>query len=186
MQWKLKQRSAFLSVTSALLVGGCSSGPAKPDAFCGPGGASTSGLVASGTGFTLTFGNLTAGANNDCPDPAAPAGVVSLTIFAHQTDGTGLVTLCVKRPDKLAGGLALDTDVEVVDANGTAGGCTFSIDRTTPPTGTASSTGECNGGTGQAGFALTVDGTMQLTRTCGATMDSVAATFQGTVAVAPQ
>jgi hypothetical protein len=164
----------------------CSSGPAKPDAYCGPGGAGATGLVAAGTGFTMTFGNLVASANNDCPDPMAPAGVVSLTIEGTQTDGTGLVTLCVQRPDQLAGGLTLGTQVKLVDATGSSSGCTFLIDQGTPPSGTVSGTGVCHDGSASAGFALVVEGTVQLKRTCGATMDSVSATLQGTIAVAPQ
>ena len=84
-------RSRFLSATSlvvaALAQGGCG------DDSCGPGGASDVGLVAGSDMVTLTYGHLTAGANNDCPAADAPAGVVSLTISGTQTDGTGLVTL---------------------------------------------------------------------------------------------
>jgi hypothetical protein len=135
---------------------------------------------------TLTYGGLAAGANNDCPDPMAPAGVVSLTIESMQTNGTGLLTLCIKRPDKLAAGLALGTDVKVVDITGSGGGCSFLQDTATPATGTAKSAGECKNGSDAAGFALTLDGTISLSRTCGSTTDKVSATIAGTVAVAAQ
>jgi hypothetical protein len=135
---------------------------------------------------TLTYGNLLAGANNDCPDAAPPAGVVSLTIESTQTDGTGLLTLCIPRPDKLAAGLQLGTEVKVIDASGSNGGCTFVKDTTVAPTGTAKGTGVCKNGTAADGFSLALDGTISLTRTCGSTVDKVSATLSGSVAVAPQ
>ncbi len=174
-------RSPFLLLTSGLLWA-CSSGPAKPDAYCGTGGAPTSGIVAAGTGFSLTYGDLSASANNDCPDPMAPMGVVSLTI-EEPAGSPQLFTLCVQRPDLLAGGQPLGTAVKVVDVTGSANGCTFLPDRATAPTGTVTATGICNNGTSHAGFALTIDGTIQLTRTCGSAVDSVSATLTGTVAI---
>ena len=177
-------RSPFLSITSLVVAGACSSGPAKPDAYCGTGGAPASGIVVAGNGFSITYGNGSASANNDCPDPMAPMGIVSLTIASTPADSSvGFFTLCVQRPDHLGSGLALGTDVKVVDVTGTAGGCSFVPDRTTAPTGTVTATGVCNNGTSHAGFALTVDGTVQLKRTCGATMDSVSATVSGTMAI---
>ncbi len=159
----------------------CSSGPAKPDAYCGTGGAPTS-VVVAGTGFSLMYDNLSASANNDCPDPMAPKGVVSLTIEVP-AGSAQFFTLCVQRPDLLAGGQPLGTAVKVVDVTGTSNGCSFVPDSAVAPTGTATASGICNNGTSHAGFALTLDGTIQLKRTCGATVDSVSATLSGTVAV---
>jgi hypothetical protein len=112
-----------------------------------------------------------------------------MSIHATQTDGTGILTLCVARPDRLAKedlALGLDvagSDVHVVDVEGAANNCTFTLDRTRPPTGTASADGLCNNGTGPDGFALVVDGALSLQRTCGATVDTVAVTLRGRVAV---
>jgi hypothetical protein len=70
------------------------------DGDCGPGATPPDGLRVFGDGFEARYTMLQAGANNDCPDPNAPAGVISLTIAGIQ-DGIepGLITLCVPRPD---------------------------------------------------------------------------------------
>lgn len=178
--------SLFLSATSVALVG-CGGGDS-----CGPGGAPAVGLLASSSDVTLTFGNFTSRAGNDCPAAGAPDGVVSLSIEGMQTDGTGLVTFCVPRPDLLGSGdrtLGLDgstADVRIIDVIGAANACTFAIDKTRIPTGIADGSGVCDHGTNSAGFALTVDGALTLRRTCGATVDSVAVTLAGTVAIAAE
>jgi hypothetical protein len=198
-------RSRFLSIISgggAAAIVACSgghSGP-KPDGACGPGGAGTDGLVASSTNpdVMLTYGALQGGANNDCPDPSAPAGVVSYTISGSQTDngGGGLVTMCIPRPDLLPMGLTLGfagsdsvAGVQLIDFDGAvlATGCTFSLS-TVPPTGTVSASGECNDGTNAAGFAISVFGTVTLTETCAGSGSStgVVMSLGGTIAVANQ
>jgi hypothetical protein len=170
-------RSLFLSITSVMALWGCGND-------CGPMGASDVGLVASSDMVTLTYGHLSASANNDCPAAGAPAGVVSLTIAGVQTDGTGLITLCVPRPDQLASmALPLGSDVKVVDASGDYMSCTFALDTTRIPTGTVKGAGMCGNGTDHAGFQLVFDGGLPLRRTCGATLDSVAVTLRGTIAV---
>jgi len=117
--------------------------------------------------------------------------VIPLTIAGMQTDAgsTGLITLCIGRPDLLAGqplalGAEPSTDVHVVDLNGSAGGCTVTVNRGSPPGGTASASGLCGNGSDAAGFALTIDATVALTRTCGSTVDTVPVTLHGRVAVA--
>lgn len=171
-------------MTGAAAVAGCS------DDSCGPGDAPDTGLVAAGDAVALTYGNLTGGLNNDCPASDAPAGVVSLTIRGPQIDGAGFITLCVARPDLLARqAQALDLDVagaevRIVDLSGTANGCSFAIDRSQPATGNATASGLCGNGSDAAGFALALDGSLSLTRTCGATIDSVRVTLDGRVAVA--
>jgi hypothetical protein len=158
---------------------------------CGPGGAPPSGLIAGGGGLTLTYGQFTGRPNNDCPASGAPMGVISLTITGMQTDtgGGGFATLCVGRPDQLANqplGLGFDAAaaVRVFEINGQANGCTFSVDRSQLPGGTASASGLCGNGSDAAGFALTIDATVALTRTCGTTIDTVPVTLSGRVAVA--
>lgn len=183
-------RSPYLSSISALLglsglLAGCTSD------HCGPEGAPPVGIVAAGTNVSLTYGNLTGGLNNDCPAPDQPSGIVSLTIDGAQ-DGGGLhaLGLCIQRPDKLASGpqnLGPDlptSDIRVIGVGGSAGGCDFKLDKTQPISGTATATGLCGNGADSAGFALVLDGSLSLTRTCGATVDSVAVTLSGRVAVA--
>jgi hypothetical protein len=185
-----------LGLPVALALGsasGCGGGGGSGDAgdSCGPGGAPGTGLVASGGGLSLTYGQLRGSPNRDCPSAGAPSGVISLTIDGKQADAgaSGLITLCIGRPDLLAGqplalGAEPGTDVHVVDLNGTAGGCTLTVAPSVPPAGTVSSTGLCNNGSNAAGFALTLDATLTLTRTCGSTVDTVPVTLRGRVAVA--
>ena len=182
--------SRFLSAISlavSLAAPGCGG-----DDSCGPGNAPDDGLVATGGGATLTYSGLTAGLNGDCPATDAPSGVTSLTIAGTAT--TGFVTLCVSRPDLLAKQsqtVGLDVagsapPARLVDLTGSASNCTFKIDRTQPASGSVSSAGLCGNGASTAGFALTVDVTLALTRTCDQTIDSIPVTLRGTVAVAAQ
>jgi hypothetical protein len=181
--------SRFLSTTSlaaAAIAGsaGCSGGDS-----CGPGGAPDSGLVASNPAVILTFGQLTGGLNNDCPASDAPAGVISMTIGGTQRDGQGRITLCAGRPDLLGTqALALGFDatapVRVIDLLGSSSSCTYTVDRTLPLSGTAQASGLCDNGRSAAGFALVVDATLSLTRTCGATVDATEVMLHGRVAVA--
>lgn len=181
MRSSLNSRSLFLSVIS--LASGCS------DDSCGPGDAPKVGLVAGSVDVTLTYGNMTSRAGNDCPDTSAPAGVVAVSIEGAQTDGTGLITLCVPRPDLLVqGGRSLGTtistaDIRIIDLHGSSGTCTYALDSSRPPTGTGGAAGVCGNGTDKAGFALVLDGAISLRRTCGATIDTVAVKLTGTVAV---
>jgi hypothetical protein len=182
-------RSLFLSSTSlvtagAALVTGCSSGN-----DCGPTSATAFGLTASSSAdqISLVYGNLMSGANNDCPDPAAPSGVVSLTISGTEMGGAGLITFCVPRPDLLTGGLTLGLWVHVVDLTGADASCTYALDTTQPPTGDVTGHGVCSNGTDPAGFGMMFDnGTVPVHRTCGATVDNVQLTLSGDVAVKPQ
>jgi hypothetical protein len=184
---RLRSRShiSVIAGFGAVLAAGCGDSADS----CGPGGAPGTGLVASRDAVTLTYGDLGAGRNNDCPASDAPAGVISLTIHGTQTDGSGQLTLCVARPDLLAkqaqalGGDVAGTPVRVIDIAGSATNCSFDLDRSQPVTGTATSSGLCGNGTDPAGFALVIDGALSLTRTCGATVDSLSVTLRGRVAV---
>ena len=163
--------SLCLSSISLGVLAGCpSDGPAV-----GP-KAHPHGITASnGSDITLTFGALSSLAGNDCPDPDAPAGVVSLSIEGTLVGDTGRITFCIPRPDLLADGRALGTTSTwrdaVVDFRGAANGCTFARDTAKPPTGTGTGTGVCKNGTDAAGFALEVAGTVHVKRTCGATVN---------------
>ncbi|HSK01034.1 MAG TPA: hypothetical protein VK932_07325 [Kofleriaceae bacterium] len=176
--------SLLAALAAALGTAGCS------DDTCGPGGAPPAGLAAGSDEVTLTYGNLSSLLGNDCPDPAAPEGVISLSIEGRQTDDPlGLVTLCIPRPDLLMeGDRSLGTimsaaDVRIVDLRGNAGGCSYTLDSTQPPTGSARATGVCDNGDSPDGFALSLDGAASLRRTCGTTTDSVSVTLRGQVAV---
>jgi hypothetical protein len=169
-------RLLCLSIISSSL--GCSDN-------CGPHGAPVDGLIASSDQVTLTYGHLVAGANNDCPDPMAPSGVISLTIMGAQTDGTGLVTMCIPRPDSLTDhSLAFGTEVKLIDLSGSDAMCTYTIDSTRPEAGTVQSNHMCGNGTNKAGFELIMNGALSLSRTCGGVKDTNAVTLRGSVAVA--
>src|SRR5512140_1786520 len=109
-------RLRFPSITSTVLVASAAAVTGCSDDSCGPGGAPDTGLVAQGDAVTLTYGHLMGGPNNDCPASDAPPGVISLSINGMQTDGSGLVTLCVARPERLtkqAQALGLDAGAAV-------------------------------------------------------------------------
>ncbi len=153
-------------------------------------GAEPEALLASSADVVLTYGGLTALAGNDCPAMDAPAGVVSLSVEGRQTDGTGLITFCIARPDQFEGarrnlGTSLSmADVRIFDLTGTANNCTFTFDSSRPPTGFATGLGVCADGTDPAGFGVDFDGAISLRRNCNGTMDTVAVTLTGLVAVA--
>lgn len=143
------------------------------------------GLTAgNGSDVALVYENLTASANNDCPDPSAPTGVISLTINGSEKAGTGLITFCIPRPDQLAtGNLQIGSGANLVNLTGSANSCTFTKNSTTVPLGTVGSIGLCKNGTDKAGFALVVDSNLVLARDCGGTVDNVPIQLAGTVAV---
>jgi hypothetical protein len=185
MRSSLTSLCRYLSSTSLVFsLAGCPS----DDESCGPEGAPAMPVTASNADVMLSYGNLSSLSGNDCPDPNAPSGVISLSIEGAQIGGTGLLTFCIPRPDLLAEGRTLGStgsmgQIRVVDFSGMANGCTFALDSTTPPTGTAKGTGVCNNGTDKAGFALELNGMVTARRTCGATVDSVTLTLAGKVAV---
>lgn len=161
------------------------------DASCGSPGANAFGLTVSSDEVSFNYGNLTAGANNDCPDPAAPSGVVSLTITGSQMSATGvttpgLITLCVPRPDKLGGTVQLGTDVKIVDLTAMdAQACSYTFDSGHVPTGTVAGEGVCADGLDKAGFGMKFDGFIGLRRTCTTQTDSLNVGITGNVAVTP-
>ena len=176
--------SRCLSSTSLLLVAGCPSDGER----CGPEDAPVEGITATNNDVALTYGNLSSLSGTDCPAPDAPSGVISLSIEGTQVGGTGLLTLCIPRPDLLEDGRALGTtgsmgELRIVDFTAAANGCTFTLESAMPPTGMGVGTGVCKNGTDAAGFALALTGTVHLERTCGATVDTVALTLGGKVAV---
>ncbi|MDQ3334849.1 MAG: hypothetical protein M4D80_06800 [Myxococcota bacterium] len=176
--------SLFLSSTSLFLVAGC---PSDGES-CGPEGAPATISASNGSDITLTYSGLSSLSGNDCPEPNTPAGIVSLSIEGTLASGIGRLTFCIPRPDLLADGRTLGTmgnmgQFRVVDFSGEANGCTFMHKSSMPPSGTAIGTGVCKNGTDAAGFALELNGTVNLTRTCGATEDTVSVTLAGKVTV---
>lgn len=172
------------SISLLALLAGC---PGDGES-CGPDGAPAEGITATAANVALTYGELSSLSGNDCPAPDAPSGVISLSIEGRQVGGTGLLTLCIPRPDLLDEGRALGTtqnmgELRIIDFSGAANGCTFTHDSSMPPSGTGTATGICKNGTDKAGFALELTGTVNLRRTCGATIDTVAVTLAGKVAV---
>ena len=178
-------RSLLLSSTSLVFLGGASCS----DDECGPMGAPKDGLTASSVEVTLSYGNLLSRAGSDCPVADAPPGVIALTIEGRQTDGTGFITLCIPRPDLLElgnrslGHTSSTADIRIIDVEGTANNCSYSIDQTRPPTGKGAGLGVCANGTDQAGFAIDLDGAISLRRTCGTTVDTIAVKLAGKIAV---
>ena len=172
-------RSLFLLITSLGVVG-CG------DDSCGPGDAPATGLIAGDSDFTLNFGNIESGRNNDCVDPAAPEGVISLTLQGTQVGGTGRITLCVGRPDlweKQALPLG-GTSIQIVDLRGDdAAGCTYDYEPSRPPTGTISTKGMCDAGQGDNGYAIVADGIVSFNRVCPTVSDTISVSLGGTVAV---
>ncbi|MEO6774675.1 MAG: hypothetical protein ABI467_16995 [Kofleriaceae bacterium] len=176
----------LLAISCAGLAGACSGDD------CGSPGSAEYGLVVSSDEVMLSFGDLVAGANNDCPASDAPSGVVSLTISGTQMPGSqgsgaaGLVTFCIPRPDQLGGDQPLGSAVKIVDLSGMDATCSYTLDHNHLPTGSAHGTGVCGNGIDKAGFGLVFDGFLGLTRTCGTTVDSVSVGLTGDVAVKPQ
>lgn len=171
-------RLLFLSSTSALALAGCG------DDSCGPGDAPEFGLLVSSADVSLTYGGFTSGANNDCRDPMAPEGVISLTLEGTQQGTASIITLCIPRPDLLAkSDQQIGSGLRIIDINGDKDGCTYAYDSSRVATGTVHAVGMCDNGTNDAGYALGIEGNISLRRTCGTTIDSIAVEVGGQVAV---
>lgn len=173
------RRLLFLSSISGLLVAGCG------DDDCGPSPEATAqGLTLSSADVTLTYGNFTSSANNDCRDPMAPDGVISLTLEGTQTGTSQLITLCIVRPDLLT---KMDTQIgdglRIIDLYGEKDGCTYMYVGSPPATGTVHSSGMCDNGTNDAGYGLAFDGNLLLRRDCSTTVDTIAVEIGGVVIV---
>lgn len=127
-------------------------------------------------------------AGNDCPAPGVdPSVVVSLTVSGTQMGGTGLINFCIPRPDQMnQADISLGTDVKLDTIDGSDAACSYALDKSHIPTGKVHADGVCSDGTDPAGFALTFDGFVGLTQTCGSTAPvSVSVRLSGTVAVTP-
>ena len=175
-------------LSSSLATLSCSN-----DDSCGQGTASPTGLTlrgdigANNASAIINYADLVASQNNDCPDPNAPAGVISLTIEGEQLLDTAPISFCIPRPDLLGTKtLQIGTDVQLntIDANNAGvAGCTLQLLEGAATTGTVTATGVCDDGVSAAGFAITFNGMVTLQRTCGTTVDMVMMNMVGTSAV---
>ena len=176
------------AIVAAVVTASCS-----PSDSCGQGTASPTGLTVRGNiGANnalaiINYADLVAGQNNDCPDPNAPAGVISLTVEGEQLLDTPKVSFCISRPD-LLGTKTLQIGTDVVfnaleSNNAGAVGCSLSLPLHATTSGTVTATGVCDNGIGPEGFAITFNGMATLQRTCGTTVDMVMMNIVGTAAV---
>jgi hypothetical protein len=164
------------------------------DAVCGPGEAPAAAVTAAISDVVITYGAFTSSPNNDCPP--AEGGPTSLTIEGTQT---GLLpgerfslVLCLPRPDELGDApvsLGDDRLVQLIDVNARlADECRLRLDYMTPPSGTITFSGYCDGGSDARGYALTFDGSAAGVRICpdgagGFTEEPVTVTLSGSAAV---
>jgi hypothetical protein len=193
-------RSLFLSATSVLALAACGDDDATE--VCGPSDDAGDAITVSAESQVFRFASFTVAANNDCPAPAPPAGLISVTIFSQQIEpaGTGLITLCLPRPDLVEGvgvEVPLDPDNHPAEADDRAhtidvdadlgNGCRWVLDAATPPDGTATFTGVCGDAEDARGFELALAGTVALIERCTGMPDrAVTATLAGSVVVSPE
>lgn len=165
----LRLRHAALPV---VLVAACGGG----DEDCGPGEV-TGQLVGTVDGTELRYGEVTASPNNDCSVAGAP---VSLTLEARQ-EGTGrLLVFCLPRPDQLEGSIDLGDDrLQLIDLFADADDCLLSLDRGRAATGQLGFAGVCANGTDPAGFALSIDASIPVVRSCPEGDDELVVDFTG-------
>lgn len=143
------------------------------DEQCGPDPDLPGEVTVTAASSTLTFGELHAGPNNDCPPPSAPDGPTSITIQGEQTEAaaTGFLTLCIPFPaqvDDTPLSFGDPSQIEIFDLRGQDDqGCTLALDRTQPlDSGSVTLSGFCDDGTHPDGFAMTLSGTLPFTRQC--------------------
>jgi hypothetical protein len=153
------------------------------DDDCGPGETADDTRLEL-DGETLGYGGFLASANNDCN----PETLTSLTIVGVQDGGEREIVFCLPSPDLVESGtpIALDDEAMIlfVDLFGEdEGGCTLALDRSTPPTGSVTFTGLCGDGVDPAGFAIELDATVELVRTCDDAGAAATGTLVGTHAV---
>ena len=135
---------------------------------CSIGGAPVDGLVAAAADHAtaMTFGGLRGRADGTC----------ELAVMGDQVGGTGggWLSLCVH------GDGDIGTDIEVLSLAGVANNCELALDRSAPVAGVGHTEGHCDG---HPGFALVLDATATMTRTCATGIDTLAVTLRGRVAV---
>jgi hypothetical protein len=176
--------------------GGSGGSDGSNSGSCGPNGAPADGIGISTGVETASFSGLSASANNDCNLPGSPAGVVSLTITGKQTGTNDQITFCIPRPDLFEDGQShtvgndhSTADLWIVDLEAENADCSYDIDATTgyaieDGDITASASGMCKDGTDSAGFALTIEGAVNLDESCSGETDVKNSRITGTAAIA--
>ncbi len=177
----------IMTAAIAALLAGCGG----DDETCGPEGAPAEGITITTPEGTVTYGAFTSSANNDCTPPDGSATSITLDGVQASPAPTGFpphLAFCIPRPDEISAGAAIPLnladldDIQLIDASGEVGGCTYSLDRTVTPTGSITLTGYCGDGLDAAGYALALSGDVALTLSCP-DAQPVTATFGGTAAV---
>jgi hypothetical protein len=114
--------------------------------------------------------------------------VESLTVQGMQQDGPGLLTLCIPRPDKFSTGtIPLGTaGVRIIDLNGMVDDCMYAFDSSRIVTGNVFAKGVCDNGADSAGYSLSIDGNVSMTRMCTTMSDTIAVALDGRAAVTAQ
>jgi hypothetical protein len=150
----------------ALLASGCGQ-----DRVCGPGDAPAAGVTTDIGGQVFSFGQFTSSPNNDCTPPDGE--LTSVTLDGLQIEPVPPmqqhITFCLPRPEQLGDGpIELpDERVQVIDVFANDGACQVSIDRAVTPMGTIDLTGYCDDAADPAGYAVSVDLAVGITRACG-------------------
>ncbi len=166
------------------MVAGCGG-----DDECGPGDAPADGVTALANG-TVTFGSFTSSPNNDC----TTGEQTSLSIEGIQVspEPVGAITpkiaFCIPLPDSVGTEpMALgfdDTDpVRLVDVNASVDPCTYRLNFTVDPSATITFSGYCGDGIDDAGYAITLAGSVTLRETCGTDLDTFSVDLAGSAAV---
>lgn len=164
MQRSVNSPSRFRSSISALVFAcGCTD-------VCGIAGAPVDGIVAANGEVSAEYGRFVARPD----DPSCPLAIHGAEVGAVD----GAIDLCLHDPHAAPdGGLALTA------LAGAAMNCTFALDPAAPVGGTAHAEHFCDG---DHPFALVIDATATLARTCATGDDATIVTLRGRVAVEPQ
>lgn len=157
---------------------------------CGPGDAPVDGVTAALANNTVTYGSFTSSPDGNCTTGTEP----SLSIEGIQVDPapiggtTQKIAFCIPLPDAVGGdpmtlGLE-DTDpVRLVEVNASVDPCTYRFDFSPDPSGTITFSGYCDSGLHEAGYAITLDGSVTLRQVCGGDLETIIVDLAGSAAV---
>ena len=174
---------AGIVIVTVIIVAACGGGSGG---VCGP-DIATGVITASDPDETvsLVYDNFTA-APGLCDDPAAPAGVVSLSIRGRHENG-GEFAFCIPRPDRLEEtGRVGGGELELLSTDASTQGCTFELSPGAGGFGGAEVGGFCGGGLDPAGFRFTSSIQTSVRRDCVGTVTTLTMVFIGTVEVVPE
>lgn len=169
----------------AIALAGCGGGSGG-GGECGP-DIATGVMTATDADDTvaLELDNFVALPADQCPDPAAPEGTISLTIRGSHVESGGAFVICVPRPDRLqATGHAGAGEIELSGFEATQDGCSFEPSPGAGGFGGLDVGGFCDGGADPAGFRMSTSIQISTRRDCAGTVTTVQLLFAGTVEVA--